>query len=285
MKKRIGITFSIYNRIDLSIKCLESIFNNGSKNDIFVVVVDNASSDNSCNIIKEKYPKVNIIKNNENLGCSRSWNQGIKKCVDSSCEYISLTQSDIIISKGVIDNSVLFLEKNKDIKLVSPACINVPFESGFDLSLKHLNNIAKKSIKKYGGSVNLYFIIYFFMANKDILCKYKFDENFKRATYEDADFYDSLTYDDIVSCHSIDIGMMFHRYNATQSIAKNSDPYNNKIYFDLKWKDKKKDLIRHQNKINNEFCKRILYPVEENNPSFFDLEKSGLFSWKRKKIS
>ena len=74
--KKIGIAFSIYNKIDFTKNCLSSIYDNMSTNNLFIVIVDNGSTDGSYDIIKDLFPEVFIIKNQTNMGCSFSWNQG-----------------------------------------------------------------------------------------------------------------------------------------------------------------------------------------------------------------
>ena len=66
--KNVGVVICNYNGEKCIIKCLEAIFNSDIMNfDVFVI--DNASTDNSIDIIKKQYgDMVNIICNEENFG-------------------------------------------------------------------------------------------------------------------------------------------------------------------------------------------------------------------------
>ena len=57
--------------------CLKSIYNQ-SFGDVEVILIDNASNDDSVKFVLNEYPKVKIVVNNENLGFSKAVNQGIK---------------------------------------------------------------------------------------------------------------------------------------------------------------------------------------------------------------
>ena len=52
-----------YNGIKYIEACLDSVFA-GTQTDIEVIVVDNASTDGSLEIIKEKFPQIKLIENN-----------------------------------------------------------------------------------------------------------------------------------------------------------------------------------------------------------------------------
>ncbi len=66
-----------YNTKETTLKCLESL-GNSTFTDFEIVVVDNASTDGSAAAIKEKYPKIQLIQNSENVGFSKANNQAMK---------------------------------------------------------------------------------------------------------------------------------------------------------------------------------------------------------------
>lgn len=63
-----------------------------------LLLVDNGSTDKSANIIQSKYGKRNICiyRNKTNLGCAKAWNQGVFDCKNKKCDYIILTQNDVL---------------------------------------------------------------------------------------------------------------------------------------------------------------------------------------------
>ncbi|MCE1248424.1 MAG: glycosyltransferase family 2 protein [Firmicutes bacterium] len=70
--------------------CLDS-FKNQTFTDFELIVVDNNSADDSCKIIEEQYPHVNLIKMSYNSGFSIAVNTGIKA---SKGDFIALFNND-----------------------------------------------------------------------------------------------------------------------------------------------------------------------------------------------
>jgi GT2 family glycosyltransferase len=55
--------------------CLESLINDGSVGEI--ILVDNASTDGTPDLVRNTFPSVKIIENSENLGFAQAANAGI----------------------------------------------------------------------------------------------------------------------------------------------------------------------------------------------------------------
>lgn len=72
----IAVLITSHNRKEKTINCLKNLFNQmgiGQYFDIHVFLVDDGSSDGTSNLIREQYPKVNIIQGDGNL----YWNRGM----------------------------------------------------------------------------------------------------------------------------------------------------------------------------------------------------------------
>ena len=61
-----------------------------------IIVVDNASSDGSCRMIKEKFPTITLIENNENLGFPKGNNIGVEQ---AKGEYICILNPDTVVAE------------------------------------------------------------------------------------------------------------------------------------------------------------------------------------------
>lgn len=95
------------------IHSLESIYNSGLKSDSFeIIVVDNASYDNSPLLIKRKYPHVRLIINKDNVGFARANNQAVKK---ARGEFILLLNPDTIIFKETIPTILDFMQYHNEV--------------------------------------------------------------------------------------------------------------------------------------------------------------------------
>lgn len=84
-------------------ECLSSVFASSYKN-FRVIFVDNNSADNSITLIKNRFPKVEIIVNTENSGFAGGNNIGIKKAISDKSEYIMLLNPDTIIDRDCLKN-------------------------------------------------------------------------------------------------------------------------------------------------------------------------------------
>lgn len=121
MNKKTTIVIPNYNGIKYIEDCLKSVFSQ-TISSFDVIVVDNASKDNSLLWIKEHYPQIQIIENNENLGFSEAVNQGIKA---SKTPYIILLNNDTVIEKDFVHQLEKAVEESEDIFSASAKMISL----------------------------------------------------------------------------------------------------------------------------------------------------------------
>jgi len=102
-KKSISVIIPNYNGANLLAKYLpvaiEVVGNAGVAYEI--IIVDDGSTDDSVNFIRQNYPDVNLILNAENRGFSHTCNQGIKA---AQYELIFLLNSDVKLTPGYFDH-------------------------------------------------------------------------------------------------------------------------------------------------------------------------------------
>jgi GT2 family glycosyltransferase len=97
--------------IDLALKAVKYC-EKTTKNTAEIIVVDNASSDGSVEMIKKKYPQIKLIVNPTNAGVSIGYNVGMRASKGS--DFILLLNSDLYLEEDSIANSFDFMEKNPD---------------------------------------------------------------------------------------------------------------------------------------------------------------------------
>lgn len=80
-------------------KCLSSLFANTASSECEVVVVDNASTDNSVAMVRQNFSQVKVIENSENTGFSKANNQGIRLALENGANHILLLNNDVEITR------------------------------------------------------------------------------------------------------------------------------------------------------------------------------------------
>lgn len=106
-----------YNVKGLLHKCLKAIFEDKSRRRIEVLLIDNASSDKSVEMVKENFPQVKMVVNQRNLGFARGANQGIRQ---SQGGYVFLLNPDASVKADQLDKMIDFMEENKEIAVCGP---------------------------------------------------------------------------------------------------------------------------------------------------------------------
>lgn len=121
----VGIVIANWNGEKLIYKCLLSLENQLFK-DFKIYIVDNDSKDNSKEIIKSYYEKLNIdlTEMNYNSGFAPANNIGIKKAIDEGCNYILTLNNDVEIPSDSLDKAMKFIEHNKDFDIFQLFMIN-----------------------------------------------------------------------------------------------------------------------------------------------------------------
>lgn len=109
-----------FNTKELLRKCLSSIFKLTKGISFEVIVVDNASSDDSAQVAKS-FERVRLIQNKENLGFGKANNQGIES---AKGKYIFLFNSDAYLEENVLSKLVKLLDQNSRIGALAPQILN-----------------------------------------------------------------------------------------------------------------------------------------------------------------
>lgn len=109
----ISIIIVNYNTREFLKNCVKSIIGNVSKKINYkIIVVDNASSDGSVDMVKKEFFQVKLIANKVNSGFSKANNQGIK--VSEESRYVLFLNPDTIMQKWTIEKMIGFMDAHKD---------------------------------------------------------------------------------------------------------------------------------------------------------------------------
>jgi len=194
--KELTIGIPVYNGKDVVQQCLDSIIRYTENVDYEIWIFDNASRDNTVDIIRKEYPEVKIIKSKKNIGYAGALNRIFYA---TNSKYIAFINSDIFIKNNAFKGIIQFMEENSDVGLVSPI-LNQPgqglkrnfgiiFPNIFTVMIDYsgISRLIPKRIPKYPVQVSYLEGAFMFMK-RNIIEEYgKFDEKFFLYT-EDIDF-------------------------------------------------------------------------------------------------
>ena len=101
--------------------CLESV--NAAINNINaeIIVIDNASADNSVEMMRKKFPSTRVISNVDNLGFGKANNKAAKL---AKGRYVCILNPDTIVSQKTFEEFIQFHEANPTIGISGPQMID-----------------------------------------------------------------------------------------------------------------------------------------------------------------
>ena len=105
----LSIVIVNWNTHDLLAACLESVFATAGPSELEVLVVDNASTDASGPMVRERFPQVSLIGNQTNVGFARANNQAIQRCQG---RYVLLLNSDTQVIGNALEVMEAFMERH-----------------------------------------------------------------------------------------------------------------------------------------------------------------------------
>jgi GT2 family glycosyltransferase len=135
-----------YNGLKYLRACLSSIERQTYQN-FETIVIDNASTDNSEEYIRQYFPKITLIQASRNLGFAEGNNLAIKSTLDQKADYIFLVNNDTELESDLVEKLIRTAERDDSIGIVGPAV--------FDLKNKESLQEMGMAIDKFGYALAL----------------------------------------------------------------------------------------------------------------------------------
>jgi GT2 family glycosyltransferase len=130
---RASIVIVTYNNLVYTRLCLESILKNTDYINYEVIIVDNNSTDGTCDylgLMTDRFPNLHVIFNESNHGFARANNQGLAQ---ASGEYFILLNNDTIVPSGWLSRLLRHL-LDLQVGLVGPVTNFVTNEARVEIS-------------------------------------------------------------------------------------------------------------------------------------------------------
>jgi hypothetical protein len=111
------------------------------------IVIDNASTDNSEEYIRQYFPRITLIQAKKNLGFAQGNNLAIKSAIDQKTDYVFLVNNDTELESDLVEKLIKTAEHDDSIGIVGPAV--------FDLKNKKSLQEMGMAIDKFGYALAL----------------------------------------------------------------------------------------------------------------------------------
>ncbi|UPS90704.1 glycosyltransferase family 2 protein [Bizionia sp. M204] len=107
-----------------------------------IYVADNASTDDSVHYIKENFPEITIIKNSENGGYAKGYNDALKQVEE---DIYCLLNSDVEVTENWLESILEEFENNPETAIIQPKILDFKNKAYFEYA-----GAAGGFIDKYG---------------------------------------------------------------------------------------------------------------------------------------
>ena len=88
--------------------CIESLLESDMKDQIELIVVDNNSTDGSCDMLRTEFPMVSCLENQENVGFSKANNRGAEI---AKGKYVLILNPDTLLKSNTLSEFYSFAER------------------------------------------------------------------------------------------------------------------------------------------------------------------------------
>ena len=101
--------------------CLHSVMRATTQTDVEIIVVDNHSTDDSCEMVRSRFPSIILIENKDNKGFSKANNQGV---AIAKGEYILFLNPDTVMPEDFFSKTVAYMDAHPQAGALGPRLID-----------------------------------------------------------------------------------------------------------------------------------------------------------------
>lgn len=125
--KKIAVVILNWNGAKLLEQFLPSVvaFSDEAK----IYVADNASTDTSLEVIKNQFPSITIIQNDDNYGFAKGYNVALQNIEE---EYLCLLNSDVEVTQNWLTPILSLFENNPEIGIIQPKILDYKNKAYFE---------------------------------------------------------------------------------------------------------------------------------------------------------
>jgi GT2 family glycosyltransferase len=117
----LSVIIASYSTSKITCDCVESVLREKEGISVEIIVVDDASTDDSVAAIRARFPEVTVLANETNVHYAKTNNRGLREC---SGRYAVLLNSDTVILDGALTKLVRYLDSHPEVGAASPKLLN-----------------------------------------------------------------------------------------------------------------------------------------------------------------
>ncbi|WP_274475953.1 glycosyltransferase family 2 protein [Mangrovimonas aestuarii] len=144
------LNYNVRYFLELCIKSVETAIANI---DAEIIVVDNQSSDDSCQMVKDLFPKVKLIENDNNEGFSKGNNIGVAQ---AKGKYVCILNPDTVLAEDTFEKLFQFINSIENIGIVG--CKLIDGTGKFLPESKRNVPTPKVALQKIMGNTEPYYV-------------------------------------------------------------------------------------------------------------------------------
>ena len=117
----LSVIIASYNTSQITRDCVRSVLEHVDDLSVEVIVVDDASHDDTVDRVREEFPGVTVLVNESNLHYAKTNNRGLREC---SGRYAMLLNSDTIVHPRAITTLVSYMDEHPNVGACGPKLVN-----------------------------------------------------------------------------------------------------------------------------------------------------------------
>jgi len=241
---RVSVIILTFNNLDLTRACLRSVLERSDYPNLEVIVVDNASSDDTPAYLEElavRQPDVRVVLNRENLGFAAGNNIGLSIATG---EYLVVLNNDTVVTRGWIMTLLRHFQVVPELGLLGPVTNNIGNEARIEMAYSDISNMPAEALSytlaHMGQRYSMRNVAFFcvMMPRSTYVSCGPISEDYGRGFFEDDDYCRKVEAEGLAIACADDV-FVHHHLSASFSKLKDAERKalfeRNKFIYERKW--------------------------------------------------